>query len=316
MLIIEFAILPYQNSYTASINRLSTPELILETFKVIGRSNNKNRTCLSNYLPSPSRSIYGALAATRQALCSNLQRRRTNSHPPADVHLASLFAFHRPISVSDALPTPKTEKDFSQIFSPSHPPAKQSTAQVIFTLASAVKSLETVTKQRGHDRQPQDSNPQLTPAEQDLREAVTQASQSNASPSAETRQAVLISIEELAKNFRPFHPPPPPVPMADRLDTETQVLDHSAQEMSRLAAVVDELSLPDSPPQPSVVPRQPFLNRMRIRFWKREEAMRERRQEIYRAISVKRQRRLKMKKHKYKKLMRRTRNLRRRQDRL
>jgi hypothetical protein len=33
------------------------------------------------------------------------------------------------------------------------------------------------------------------------------------------------------------------------------------------------------------------------------------------AISVKRQRRLKMKKHKYKKLMRRTRNLRRRLDR-
>lgn len=37
--------------------------------------------------------------------------------------------------------------------------------------------------------------------------------------------------------------------------------------------------------------------------------------QIWRAISVKRQRKLKMKKHKYKKLMRKTRNLRRRLDR-
>lgn len=36
----------------------------------------------------------------------------------------------------------------------------------------------------------------------------------------------------------------------------------------------------------------------------------------YQTLSVKRQRKLKMKKHKYKKLMRRTRNLRRKLDRL
>jgi hypothetical protein len=41
-----------------------------------------------------------------------------------------------------------------------------------------------------------------------------------------------------------------------------------------------------------------------------------RRREILQALSVKRQRKLKMKKHKYKKLMKRTRNLRRRLGRL
>ncbi len=63
---------------------------------------------------------------------------------------------------------------------------------------------------------------------------------------------------------------------------------------------------------------QPFLRRMRLRQmrwdnyreWRRGGA-----RERWILISVKRQRKLKMKKHKYKKLMRRTRNLRRRQER-
>lgn len=63
--------------------------------------------------------------------------------------------------------------------------------------------------------------------------------------------------------------------------------------------------------------QQPFLNRLRLRQ-QQWEAFRERepgRRQVWRAISVKRQRRLKIKKHKYKKLMRRTRNLRRKLDR-
>jgi hypothetical protein len=55
----------------------------------------------------------------------------------------------------------------------------------------------------------------------------------------------------------------------------------------------------------------PFLSRMKAR----QEQYRIQRGEDMYAISVKRQRKLKMKKHKYKKLMRRTRNLRRRLDR-
>ena len=64
--------------------------------------------------------------------------------------------------------------------------------------------------------------------------------------------------------------------------------------------------------------QQPFLERMRIRQQQWEDATGRKNgvAEIWRAISVKRQRKLKMKKHKYKKLMKRTRNLRRRLDKL
>ena len=79
------------------------------------------------------------------------------------------------------------------------------------------------------------------------------------------------------------------------------------------AVVVDEIL---DKPSSEMVPRQPFLHKLLIRYRRRNEAIRERRQEFLYAISVKRQRRLKMKKHKYKKLMRRTRNLRQRLDRL
>lgn len=62
--------------------------------------------------------------------------------------------------------------------------------------------------------------------------------------------------------------------------------------------------------------RQPFLERMRERQMDYEDYRAERDEErSMQLISVKRQRKLKMKKHKYKKLMKRTRNLRRRLDR-
>ena len=64
--------------------------------------------------------------------------------------------------------------------------------------------------------------------------------------------------------------------------------------------------------------QQPFLERMRIRQRRLNEYRQERSKGVngkMLLISVKRQRKLKMKKHKYKKLMKRTRNLRRRLDR-
>lgn len=58
----------------------------------------------------------------------------------------------------------------------------------------------------------------------------------------------------------------------------------------------------------------PFLERMRARQEQWDDYRRSKGLGLW-AISVKRQRRLKMKKHKYKKLMRKTRNLRRRLER-
>ncbi|KAL8966164.1 MAG: hypothetical protein Q9183_003494 [Haloplaca sp. 2 TL-2023] len=72
----------------------------------------------------------------------------------------------------------------------------------------------------------------------------------------------------------------------------------------------EELTLPPH--------RQPFLQRLAYRQQLFDESRGERlrgKRGTWRMISVKRQRKLKMKKHKYKKLMRKTRNLRRRLDR-
>ncbi|KAI9760115.1 MAG: hypothetical protein M1835_000226 [Candelina submexicana] len=85
-------------------------------------------------------------------------------------------------------------------------------------------------------------------------------------------------------------------------------------------------TIPDSQQQqPSITPPPRFLDRMILRQQRWEdhiEGLMEKRglgakeRDRVWAISVKRQRKLKMKKHKYKKLMKRTRNLRRRLDRL
>ena len=69
---------------------------------------------------------------------------------------------------------------------------------------------------------------------------------------------------------------------------------------------------------PSTYPRrQPFLSRMRERQIRYEDRKDDQSSDYeWHLISVKRQRKLKMKKHKYKKLMKRTKNLRRRLDRV
>lgn len=143
---------------------------------------------------------------------------------------------------------------------------------------------------------------------------------------------------ELMGHFRPFTPPPAPLP----LDQVTEMEEMSSQQESLPVApvkqrswstevVVTESTDPagnrtyatsatpmveiDAPgmeigqDMDEIEIRQPFLERMRQR---RNEQTRP----GMLAISVKRQRKLKMKKHKYKKLMKRTRLLRRKLDRL
>jgi hypothetical protein len=97
-----------------------------------------------------------------------------------------------------------------------------------------------------------------------------------------------------------------------RTYTAVLTIEESTDENGEVTYMAHSTPLVQRDP-PATPARYPFLERMNIR----QEQYRERREEhgIYQAISVKRQRKLKMKKHKYKKLMRRTRNLRRRLDR-
>jgi hypothetical protein len=106
---------------------------------------------------------------------------------------------------------------------------------------------------------------------------------------------------EVAEALEPQH----------RTYTAVLTIEESTDEHGEVTYMAHSSPLVQKDP-PAVPSRYHFLERMNIR----QERYRERKGENGMwAISVKRQRKLKMKKHKYKKLMRRTRNLRRRLDR-
>jgi hypothetical protein len=208
------------------------------------------------------------------------------------VHIASFFSLHRPISVTNSIPPTYSPSAFSSIFTPRDLKKPSRHADVIYTLSSALQTLDKTLMQAEQHHEPSD-----------LRTAVTQASSSSAEANPPT---VFVNVDELAKNFRPFMPPPPPEPF-NIMDEPQQGTPGEIEAPSLLQQLYQD---------PSRTPRHPFLDRMRVRQQKWERTRDEKSRVVWHAISVKRQRKLKMKKHKYKKLMRRTRNLRRKLDRL
>ncbi|KAL9128337.1 MAG: hypothetical protein Q9217_002967 [Psora testacea] len=279
---------------------------------------------------------------------------------PLDIHVASFFSQHRPMSVSHVIPPVTTPQAFSSLFDPPKASAKSKLADVIYTLSSAVDaSGQASSQQQGR-----------SPEEFDLRAAVTQASTSHADDTTQhldlPTKTLHINLQELARRFRPFVPPPPPVPLgamreaakqASREAKEQQTPKHTTWTSTltiyesthsngektfktyatpiirtptksshrppnvRELEIVREVDLHEDQRRNAryVLPApraQPFLGRMRERQLRYVDRMDERFDwGVMQMISVKRQRRLKMKKHKYKKLMKRTKNLRRRLDR-
>lgn len=251
----------------------------------------------------------------------------------------------------------------------------------MYTLASAVHNIDETISQH---QSPQNS--QTVQQRADIIAALTQGNNDianqNADNQAQSQQlrvanGVKIVIQEIARRFRPYNPPPAPIAISDseivdqeaeaasqdthaeveeetralelelesqdrgrrsqmqpvilnlrenedvhvrrslaqhqpprlqdlensKSEAESELLEH---EIENTITFREEATCSQSLPYetPEQRQHQPYMERRRSRF-----------DQVY-AISVKRQRRLKMKKHKYKKLMRKTRNLRRRQDRL
>ena len=255
-----------------------------------------------------------------------------------DIHLASFFSTHRPLSITNAIPPPISTSAFSSLFE-AKPPPKPTHTDVIYTLASAVDGLESPTLHQ---------SPQDTPKEIDLRTAVTQASSSNAQSTHDLdipAKSFVVNLQDLARNFRPYSPPPPPAPMGALQEAagkapkaekrsrpterksykttltiyeDTHANGQRSYETHSSPLIVDISPSENEKHLPSTHPRgQPFLGRMRERQIRYEDRIDDRfGHDVWQFISVKRQRRLKMKKHKYKKLMKRTKNLRRRLDRV
>ena len=263
-----------------------------------------------------------------------------------DVHMSNFFSLHRPISVTMPIPPESSTATFSSIFDPKQVPSHKPT-HVMYTLSSAADTFEnaasSVQSQTSHH---------MTPKEVHLRAAVTHASPSIADQPPHhldlPAKALHLNLQELAKNFRPYMRPPPPIPM-DSVSPEEDLQKTSLMAEAQPESVVSQKTFTTTltihedtyrsghksykthttpiiegsgslaegvgkgmylPPAPR---GQPFLGRMRerqIRYMDRSGDS-----EIWQAISVRRQRKLKMKKHKYKKLMKKTKNLRRRLER-
>lgn len=257
------------------------------------------------------------------------------------MHLASFFSTHRPLSITKAIPPPTSIAAFSSVFE-AKPPSNSAQSDVIYTLASAVEHLE---------GSPSDQQQNEVPEEIDLQTAVTQASFSNGFNAQNPHNLDLpaktfhINLQDLSEKLRPYTPPPPPVPFgalqeaAGKNSKADHPPRHTERKSYRTTLTIYESTHPngqrsyethsspfviDSSPSengkhlpPAQSRSQPFLARMRERRVKYEERIDERLgNEMWQLISVKRQRKLKMKKHKYKKLMKRTKNLRRRLDRI
>lgn len=154
-----------------------------------------------------------------------------------------------------------------------------------------------------------------------------------------------VSVDQLMSRFVPFRPPPAPVPFDEASrsgSTNGDVEDVLAASPVKQRAWSTEVVVTESTdamgkrtysattaPMVEISPsvgekgseveeigiRRPFLERMRQRQNTNNRYRDSSARPDMLAISVKRQRKLKMKKHKYKKLMKRTRLLRRKLDR-
>ena len=282
------------------------------------------------------------------------------------------------MSIHSPMPQSSSSSTFQSIFAPPAP-AKWRPADVIYTLNTAVSSLDPSTAQQ-----------------QTLQDSVISQSPSHNGTAPQMKE---LDLEDLLKKYKPFHKPPAPIPLdaefasttrpksrkkqqkellspqqVDREEKKTYTTTLTISESTNRSSGARTYTASASPvvemPDPSasthaqgstLTGRQPFLTRMHARNLTQLQKLENRVSSIRQAaelqgaekaeavenpgnqndpipsdfdgnrelavgeetnpdkqmllISVRRRRKLKMKKHKYKKLLRRTRNIRRREGR-
>ena len=239
---------------------------------------------------------------------------------PPDVHVASFFSIHRPISVTTTVPPTSSSEAFEAIFSVKKP-SKNEPEDVIFTLSSAVQNME--------------SSSQGMPETDDPFGQLQRSFASDADGELHMLDGpeAHMSVEEFTRRLRPFQPPPPPVPMGIEADAEIETKDaqgtqseettystlltiresrhadgRKTYEASTGPFVRDEMESPaDMSGEISI--EAPTGSTSGMTYGERRQH-----NHTIHAISTRRRRKVKMKKHKFKKLMRRTRTLRRKLD--
>jgi hypothetical protein len=233
-----------------------------------------------------------------------------------DVHVASFFSIHRPISVTTTVPPTSSTEAFDAIFS-SKKFLKNEPEDVIFTLSSTAQNMESMANGMS------ESDDQFGQLQRSF------TSDPNGDIHMLDGPEAKMSVEEFTRRLRPFHPPPPPVPIdmnpsPDAMESEAQ----NQHETSTYSTVLTIRETRNSDGRKTYeASTGPFVRDMEDH---EHEGItidapsgsasgmtyieRRRHNQTIHAISTKRRRKVKMKKHKFKKLMRRTRTLRRKLD--
>ncbi|KAI1394811.1 hypothetical protein F4819DRAFT_493092 [Hypoxylon fuscum] len=241
----------------------------------------------------------------------------TQHVPQEALALSTFFSLHRPMSVTHSFPKTVSDDAFAQIFAPRTKNNKYN--DVMSTLSRTVDELE----------QPMQN---LSLDTQQSGETVTDA---NGEPMHKidvkhpdgTESSVYVQLNAMSGQFLPFRPPPLPQPEsaapaeagAEQVAEEIPhhrvykamfTLEETTDENGQVRIVAHTPQLVEEAPAPRT-----FLERMAQRQIRWRDDVRGQSPDMI-AISVRRQRKLKMKKKKYKKLMKRTRNIRRKLDRI
>ncbi|KAK0730336.1 hypothetical protein B0H67DRAFT_503645 [Lasiosphaeris hirsuta] len=227
--------------------------------------------------------------------------------------LSTFFALHRPISVTQLLPKTVSDDTFAEIFNIRG--RVHRVQDVLSTLSQTVHDLE---QPIGKQQQQQQQDAEDGSAKLSLKHA--DGSETN----------VYIQLNSMSGNFLPYTPPPPPEPFSEgSAEIEAAAAEELAEQepqtrIYKAMVTIEETVEADG--QVKVVAHSPqiiedeaqprsFLERMALRQMRYEDA-RQLQERAMHTLSVRRIRKLKMKKKKYKKLMRRTKNIRRKLDRL
>ncbi|KAL7787396.1 hypothetical protein V8C37DRAFT_390594 [Trichoderma ceciliae] len=224
--------------------------------------------------------------------------------------LSSFFSLHRPISITQTMPRSVTDEHFASIFAPRTKANR--IRDTVSTLSDTIDQLD-------------GPMAQVTIGAQDQGASDGMQRVDVKNPDG-TESSIYLQVDTMSGDFLPFRPPPLPEARqraeADRVAAEAEALEEAAHHrVYKAMFTIEESTEPDG--QIRIIAHSPqiihdgqprsFLERLALRQLRFDQTRGH--HGLY-AISVKRQRKLKMKKKKYKKLMKRTRGLRRKLDRM
>ena len=256
---------------------------------------------------------------------ANLPSVPSTHHVPHEaLALSTFFSLHRPMSVTHSFPKTISDDAFAQIFA-SRPKADYN--EVVSTLSRTVDDLQQPLESMSLGNQ-QDIDGMMDNTSEGMHKIDVRNPDGSES-------SVYVQLNTMSGQYLPFRPPPLPQPRSESATARSEVANNQSSASAEMAeqenpnhrvykAIFTLEETREQDGEIKIVAHSPqiiedgaprtFLERMALRQVRRQEARDEGR--TMHAISVKRQRKLKMKKMKYKRLMKKTRNLRRKLDRV